>query len=187
MGVRGVLWVPSWLGVPWVSLRAHGFFRGPMGVPGVLWMPPHGWGSPGCPWGPMGALMVGGLMGVPEVPWVLQRSHGCPPMVGGPLGVPKGPRVSMGSYGCPPRLGVPWVSLWLEVPWVLQRSHGCPWGPMGAPYDWGSMGVHGVLWVPPHGWGSPGCPWGPMGVPKGPWVSVKSHGCPHGWGSPGCP
>ena len=46
---------PPWLGVLWVSLRAHG-----------------------CPWGSMGALMVGVPMGVPEVPWVLQRSYGCP-------------------------------------------------------------------------------------------------------------
>ena len=169
---------PPWLGVLWVSLRAHG-----------------------CPWSPMGALMVGVPMGVPKGPWVLQRSHGCPwgPMDAPPwLGVP---RVSLRSPGCPigwgshgffrGPMGVPegpWVTLWLGVLWVSLWAHGCPWGPMGAPMVGGPMGVPKGPWVP---LGSYGCPppmfGGPLGVPMGPCVSVGSYGCPHGWGSHGCP
>ena len=84
---------PPWLGVPCVSLRAHGCPWGPMGAP-------QGWGSPGCPYGWRSHGFFRGPLGVHGVPWVLlmiggpwvsMESYGCPPMVGGPLGVPKGP------------------------------------------------------------------------------------------------
>ena len=96
-------------------------FGGPLGVHGVVWMPP----------------MFGG-------PWVSMGCDGCLPHVWGPLGVPKVPWVSVRSHGCPHAWGLywchlgpmgvceaPWVTPWLGVPRVPLMSPGCPigWGP----------------------------------------------------------
>ena len=97
----------------------------------------HGWGSPGCPWGPLGVpkglwvppwlgvrwVSLQGALGVCGVPWV-------PPMAEDPLGAPKHP----------PQLGVPRVSV---------RSYGFFRGPMGAPrVPWASRECPPCLWVP---------------------------------------